>query len=187
MMYCSPNSFAGVWPRTTPATDSRSVMAIPVYPSRAACSTSSSGWEAPRRNEKLLLQCNSTYCIEADRTVEANPRRIKSQAGVYACPPYRSVCRKASSLRETQAKGASPSVTIRRGSRPTSGVYDKPCPGTFVEQPLNSAQRHRGTEAQRNGVAEMQRVELGICPLNRPYDDPRALLPDHLDLHSVLD
>ena len=55
----SPASFAARCARTTPATKHSSVMASAAYPSACARSTSSSGCEAPRRNEKLDRQCSS--------------------------------------------------------------------------------------------------------------------------------
>src|ERR1700746_2326415 len=44
-----------------PARLLRSVIAIARWPSAAAVSTSSSGCAAPRRNEKLVVTCNSAY------------------------------------------------------------------------------------------------------------------------------
>src|SRR5438445_11566296 len=49
------------WPRTTPATELRSHRPRPSSPTWAACSISSSAWEAPRRNEKLEATANSRY------------------------------------------------------------------------------------------------------------------------------
>src|SRR5271169_6558406 len=46
---------------TMPYTPLRSVMAIPGSPSRTAVSTSSSGWLAPSRKEKLVLHQSGTY------------------------------------------------------------------------------------------------------------------------------
>src|SRR5262245_18654154 len=57
----SPTSLAATWARTTPATLSRSVTARATYPSSAARSTSSCGWEAPSRNEKFVRQWSSAY------------------------------------------------------------------------------------------------------------------------------
>ena len=54
-----PASFAAIWPRTTPASELRSVMAMPAKPSFPARFTSSSGCEAPRRKEKLLVTQSS--------------------------------------------------------------------------------------------------------------------------------
>jgi hypothetical protein len=56
----SPASLAAIWPRTTPASELRSVIAIPPSPSREACTTSSSACDAPRRKEKLLAAASST-------------------------------------------------------------------------------------------------------------------------------
>ena len=47
--------------RTTPASELQSVTANASYPSSAARTTSSSGCEAPRRNEKFVRQCSSAY------------------------------------------------------------------------------------------------------------------------------
>ena len=58
-MKCSSISRAAWWARTTPARVLRSVSARARYPSVCARSTSSSGWEAPRRNEKLLVTWSS--------------------------------------------------------------------------------------------------------------------------------
>src|SRR5215472_15429292 len=44
-----------------PARLLRSVIAIARWPSAAAVSTSSSGCEAPRRNEKFVVTCSSAY------------------------------------------------------------------------------------------------------------------------------
>ena len=55
-----PDSFAAIWPRTTPASELRSVMARPPSPSRDACTTSSSACDAPLRKEKLLAAASST-------------------------------------------------------------------------------------------------------------------------------
>src|SRR5438105_2613491 len=56
-----PIVFAAWWARTMPAKLFLSVIAIAAWPSAAAVTTSSSGCEAPRRNEKLLATCNSAY------------------------------------------------------------------------------------------------------------------------------
>ncbi len=45
--------------RTTPATELRSQSPMPSSPTCAACSISSSGCEAPRRNEKFEATANS--------------------------------------------------------------------------------------------------------------------------------
>jgi len=54
-----PTSLAAQWARTTPASVLRSVIASADRPSPAACSTSSSGCEPPRRNEKLVVTWSS--------------------------------------------------------------------------------------------------------------------------------
>jgi hypothetical protein len=54
-----PTSLAATCARTTPASVLRSVNAIADRPSSAARSTSSSGWDPPRKNEKLLVTCSS--------------------------------------------------------------------------------------------------------------------------------
>ncbi len=55
MMRCVPSSVAFRWARTMPWTPSLSVMAMDLRPRRCASSTSSSGWLAPSRKEKLVL------------------------------------------------------------------------------------------------------------------------------------
>src|SRR5579859_1446320 len=61
MMSGRPHCFAAPCARTTPATEHSSVMASALYPKQDACRTSSSGCEAPRRNEKLVRACSSAY------------------------------------------------------------------------------------------------------------------------------
>jgi hypothetical protein len=57
----TPSSAAASANRTTPYMPSWSVSAIASSPSRAASSTSSSGWLAPSRKLKLEWQCSSAY------------------------------------------------------------------------------------------------------------------------------
>src|SRR5262245_31545953 len=56
-----PNSLAAVWARTTPATELRSAIPRAASSSSRARATSSSGCEAPRRNEKLVVTASSAY------------------------------------------------------------------------------------------------------------------------------
>src|SRR5258708_28894765 len=61
MIRGNPSSFAAEWARTMPAKEHSSVSASPLYFRALARATNSSGCEAPRKKEKLLKVCSSTY------------------------------------------------------------------------------------------------------------------------------
>src|SRR6266545_712652 len=63
-----PCSFAATWARTTPATVLRSATPRPESPSSLARATSSSGCEAPRRKEKLVVTASSAYAVMTCQT-----------------------------------------------------------------------------------------------------------------------
>src|SRR5580693_5488974 len=72
----SPASLAAWWARTTPATELRSATPSPARPISLARSTSSSPWEAPRRNEKLVVTANSAYPVMGKfRQFSASPEQ----------------------------------------------------------------------------------------------------------------
>jgi hypothetical protein len=77
-----PTSLAAMCARTTPASVLRSVRAIADRPSSAARSTSSSGCEPPRRNEKLLVICSSA-------PASVIGRQCTSARTICACPHER--------------------------------------------------------------------------------------------------
>src|SRR5258708_20775126 len=84
-----PASLAAWCARTTPATELRSATPSPARPSAFACIASSSPWEAPRRNEKLVVTANSAYPVmgkfsaSPEQPVE-EPARLRGFAAVEA-------------------------------------------------------------------------------------------------------
>src|SRR5947207_11523266 len=76
----TPESFAAIWARTTPAKVLRSATPMPVSFSSAARSTNSSAWLAPRRKEKLVLTASSAYSVmHARRARTICPPRHKAR------------------------------------------------------------------------------------------------------------
>src|SRR5918994_2525036 len=76
MMSFSPLSFAAICARTTPATELRSATPSAARPSTCACSTNSSGCDAPRRKEKLVVTASSAYAdIDSTHPPKNSPKQ----------------------------------------------------------------------------------------------------------------
>ena len=108
----TPSSRAFTCARTTPWTPSRSVRASAGNPNASACSTSSSGWLAPSRNEKLLLHQSGTYG-SAIGPIRPAPASASTGAGGRS----RSTACRRRAARRSSTRDAPPPATIPRTPR----------------------------------------------------------------------